>query len=157
MKVFLQMAAMAALSLALGIGTNFLFPEPLPVMAEKSQFAVEVTAPTTESSDILRIWESGEAFFVDARSEEAFNKGHIPGAFSVPYKQFEEGTTPETVDVLPREQKLIIYCDGADCHASQVVYDALLNLGFQKDMMEIFHGGWTDWNELGGEVESFDE
>ncbi len=138
----------------LGVGVNFLAPKPLPLIATAEQFVIEhEEGVEVISSEIMELWNSGTAIFVDSRSEEAFRDGHIPGAFSISYKVIEKGEIPETVDLLPRDQLLVIYCDGADCHSSQVVYDKFEELGFTADKMKIFAGGWVDWLKNNGEIE----
>ncbi len=42
---------------------------------------------------------------VDARSRDAYAKGHIPGALSVPLKEFDR-----LVGHLPRDKELMTYC-----------------------------------------------
>ena len=146
---------MVTVSFGLGLAVNALSPEPLPLIASKPQFEVEVSEERrAEHSEITELYESGEAIFVDARAVDFFTEGHIPGAFSIPYKEFEEGSTPEMVDLLPREMTIVVYCDGADCEASTVVADHLLELGFQPDLVRVFHGGWDEWLANEGEVET---
>lgn len=155
MKTYFRMGLMSLIGILMGLLANAFAPEPLPLLAPEEQFEMDLDEGIqVASSEILDLWVSGEAMFIDARGEEAYSEGRIPGAFSLPYKGFDNGAVPETVDYLPRDQLLVIYCDGADCHASQVVYDRLLELGFSRDRMKIFHGGWNEWKETGGEVES---
>jgi rhodanese-related sulfurtransferase len=157
MKTILQISTMALLGLLFGLGVNAVSPDPLPIFATSEQFDLEVDPEkTVDSSDIMEIWESGEAIFIDARSEDMFAKGRIPGSFSLPYNSFKGGI-PELIDFLPRDQLLVIYCDGADCHASPIVYDKLLEYGFEKGFLKIFNGGWNTWLELEGEVDSDNE
>ena len=154
MKTFLQLIVMAAAGLAFGILINALSPKPLPLLASAEQFEIEVEEEIqVKSHEILELWESGEALFIDARSEDAFKQGRIPGAFSVPYDSLGEGD-PEILKYLPTDQMLVIYCDGADCHASKAVYERLRELGFSEEHMKIFHGGWNEWLKLGGETEA---
>jgi len=153
MKTLAQLLCLSLLGLATGIGLNALSPDPLPLVATAEQFDIEVDEEkSVKSEEILNLWESGEAIFIDARSKENFGEGRIPGALSLPYDSFEEGI-PELIDYLPRDQMLVIYCDGSDCHASPIVYEKLLELGFSEEYMKIFNGGWRDWVELGGEIE----
>lgn len=155
MKTILQIVLMGAVGILIGLYANSLASESLPLIADAEQFKMEVAEEIqVASSEIMDLWVSGEALFVDARGEEVYAEGRIPGAFSLPYKGFDDGAVPEMVDYLPRDQLLVIYCDGADCHASQVVYDRLLELGFKPEFMKIFHGGWNEWKETGGETES---
>ncbi|MCA9415122.1 MAG: hypothetical protein KC917_02585 [Candidatus Omnitrophica bacterium] len=155
MKTFAQILVLVIVSIGIGLSVNALAPESLPLVAPESQF--EVAVPDEQKvahSEIVEYFESGEAIFVDARGADAFTEGHIPGAFSIPYKEFEDGNVPEKVELLPKEMTVVVYCDGADCHASKEVADHLLELGFQPDLVKVFHGGWKEWLDNGGEVES---
>lgn len=155
MKTLFQILVLVVVSIVIGLGVNAISPKPVPIVANESQFEIEVPEEQkADHTEIMALYESGEAFFVDARSVDAFTEGHIPGAFSIPYTEFEEGNVPEKVDLLPREMTLVIYCDGADCHASKEVADHLIQLGFLPDLVRVFHGGWTEWLENGGEVET---
>ncbi len=40
--------------------------------------------PRTELEDAKRCFDAGSCLFVDVRSLEEYNRGHIPGALSVP-------------------------------------------------------------------------
>ena len=154
MRTLLQIAVLFIASMAVGVGVNSLAPKPLPLLANADQFKIKHDGPDTPVSEIMKIWTEGTAIFLDARSEDEFKKGHIPGAQSAPYKTFEEGKIPEAVEMLRgTDQMLVIYCDGADCHASKVVYDKLLENGFSKEYMKVFEGGWKVWVEAKGEVE----
>lgn len=125
---------------------NWLSPTPLPFIANADQFVIKhAEGVDAKISEILELYNEGTATFVDARSEDEFKKGHIPGALSIPYKALEKGEHPETLDQLPTDQLVVIYCDGADCHASQVVYDKLEELGWTKENMKVFAGGWLEW------------
>ncbi len=154
MTTLIRIFILSVASLVIGVGVNFLSPTPLPLIANADQFKIQhAEGVEVVSSEIIDLWNSGVAIFVDSRSAEAFKEGHIPGSISVPYKAIEEGEIPETVDLLPKDQDLVIYCDGADCHSSQVVYDKLEELGFDKEKMKIFSGGWVDWVNNKGEIE----
>ncbi|MBK7496538.1 MAG: rhodanese-like domain-containing protein [Candidatus Omnitrophica bacterium] len=148
---FVQMLILVIVSFVLGLGINGLSSKPLSLLAHPDQFKV-VHENEAKSHEIMDLWKSGMAIFIDARSAEAYAEGHIPGAFSIPYTLFDEGQPPE-VEMIPRDQDVVIYCDGADCHASQVVADRLEELGYVKTRLKIFSGGWQEWTELGGEVE----
>lgn len=153
MRTLSQVTLLCVSGAFLGLAMNALAPEPLPLLASADLFKEAVPEGSdVATSELRELWESGEVLFIDARSEEAFSKGHIPGAFSLPYKAFEQGT-PDLVNDLPKDQQLVIYCDGADCHASKVVYEKLLEFGFEEDRLRIFSGGWTEWVKQGGEVE----
>jgi rhodanese-related sulfurtransferase len=146
-----QILVILGVSLVLGVGINLVSPKPLPLVASPEQFTVEAEGGVVWE-ELLLLFESGEAVFVDARSTDMFAAGHIPGSISIPYKAFEHGV-PAEVELLPRDQPIVVYCDGADCHASPVVTDKLLELGFTKDLVRTFSGGWTKWVEMKMEIE----
>ena len=81
--------------------------------------------------------------WVDARSDEAFAKGHIPGAvhltmegWALQFLQFTNEWRPNW--------SVIVYCDGGTCHASQEVAEHL-----QKSIkgidVSILKGGYPAW------------
>src|SRR3972149_3331516 len=98
MKTILQMVLMGVVGVSLGLLANALSSDPLPLKAKAEQFEVKVDETIqVPSAEIMDLWVSGEGFFVDARGAEAYTEGRIPGAFSLPYKSFDDGATPETI------------------------------------------------------------
>jgi rhodanese-related sulfurtransferase len=49
--------------------------------------------------------EDGSAIFLDVRSAESFETGHIPGAISMPIDEISE-----RIDELPSNAWIITYC-----------------------------------------------
>ncbi len=83
---------------------------------------------------------------IDARTPEAFARGHIPGAITLPPQTIEVSTTAS----LPRDKVLVTYCDGVYCNASTRAAAKLSALGFKvKEMLD----GMTGWRKEGYPVE----
>lgn len=83
---------------------------------------------------------------VDARTIEAYSKGHVPGAINLPWRTINEETTID----LPREKVLVTYCDGVHCNASTKAAARLTGLGFRvKEMLD----GISGWKREGYPVE----
>jgi rhodanese-related sulfurtransferase len=79
---------------------------------------------------------------VDARSTAEFEKDHVPGAISLPYRQMNEATTCD----FPRDQIIVTYCSGTYCNASTKGALKLARLGFKvKEMV----GGIDGWKADG--------
>lgn len=91
-----------------------------------------------DSWDLMVALESGEkVIVVDARSPEAFQAEHIPGAINIPHRQMDTGTTRD----LDRSALMVAYCDGIGCNASTKGALQLLKLGFRvKELI-----GGLDW------------
>lgn len=74
---------------------------------------------------------------VDARSPEAHQKEHIPGAINIPHRKMNE----ETTNHLDKTALVIIYCDGIGCNASTKGALNMVKLGFRvKELI-----GGLDW------------
>jgi len=84
---------------------------------------------------------------IDARSHEEYEKGHLPGAESIPSYHLGK-------QVLNRHKKtdtIVTYCTDFDCEASTIAARKLENLGFTR-VVE-FKGGIKDWKEAGYPIE----
>jgi rhodanese-related sulfurtransferase len=69
----------------------------------------------TDSWDLKVALESGKNIIViDARSPEAYQKEHIPGALNIPHRKMSE----ETTKGLDRSAMVVTDCDGIGCNAS---------------------------------------
>lgn len=83
---------------------------------------------------------------IDARTPEAFAKGHVPGAISLPYRRIDR----ESTSAIPKDKVLVTYCDGVFCNASTKAAARLTALGFRaKEMLD----GMAGWRKEGYPVE----
>ncbi|HOW70721.1 MAG TPA: rhodanese-like domain-containing protein [Phycisphaerae bacterium] len=89
--------------------------------------------------------QSGQYVFVDARSDEAFEAGHVPGAVQCDY--WHVGTRINAV--LPRilgAEKVIVYCQVNDCEVGPGLCRALTQMvQVPWDTLYLFKGGWEEW------------
>ena len=101
----------------------------------------------TDSWDLKVALESGENILViDARSPEAYQREHIPGAINVPHRQMSQ----ETTKGLDRTALVVTYCDGIGCNASTKGALNMTRLGFQvKELI----GGLDWWKRDGHKTE----
>ncbi len=98
--------------------------------------------------DLERAREAGEKVLViDARSPEAFARGHIPGALNLPHRAM----SPATTAGLDRTALVVTYCDGIGCNASTRGALKMAELGFSvKELI----GGLDWWSRDGHPVEA---
>src|SRR6059036_1232366 len=70
----------------------------------------------TDASDVYTDLQNKEPGFIalDARSTEAYAKGHVPGAISLPYRNIDS----TSVATLSKDRLIVTYCDGVFCKAS---------------------------------------
>ena len=107
-------------------------------MNEQFKHYSDKLAYETDSWDLKVALEAGENIVViDARSPQAFEQEHIPGAINIPHRSI----TPETTEHLPKQALIVIYCDGIGCNASTKGALNMTRLGFRvKELI-----GGLDW------------
>lgn len=122
-------------------------PPAAPVAA--AAFFRERLAFTTDPADVHADLAAGGAPFVvvDARSPEAFARGHVPGAISFPHRTM---TAETAARLLPAGVVVVTYCDGVHCNASTRAAARLAALGYEvKEMLD----GLEGWRRDGLPVE----
>ena len=102
----------------------------------------------TDSWDLQVALESGESIVVvDARSPEAYQKEHIPGAVNIPHRKM----SAETTKSIDRAALVVTYCDGIGCNASTKGALNMTKLGFRvKELI----GGLDWWKRDGHRTEA---
>ena len=90
--------------------------------------------------------------FIDARDYVEFEIGHIKGAISLPYFDFDDYKS--VLESVPKDSPIVTYCDGKDCDLSILLGDKLFELGYEQ--VYIFFGGWIDWQVNNYPIESID-
>jgi len=103
-----------------------------------------------DSWDLDVSLKAGESVVVvDARSREAYEREHIPGAINLPHRQMSEESTRE----FDRDTLYVSYCDGIGCNASTKGALNLTRLGFRvKELI----GGLDWWKRDGYPTEGSD-
>jgi rhodanese-related sulfurtransferase len=92
------------------------------------------------------LWRAGQTAVLDARAEEAFKRGHVPGARNVPAAG-TGGTIPADLLGAARDRTLVVYCEGGDCLSSLILARRLHDEGFRD--IRVFGGGWEEWRKAG--------
>ncbi|MDF7798703.1 rhodanese-like domain-containing protein [Pontiellaceae bacterium B1224] len=90
------------------------------------------------------------ATFVDARSVDEFEAGHIPGALSIPFQSLEE-EFPMIGSLIDSGQELIVYCQNRECDDSLLLAMELQAMGAEN--LVLYIDGFEVWQKYGGVVE----
>ena len=101
----------------------------------------------TDSWDLSLDLKAGvsEIIVIDARSRDAYDAGHIPGATRFPHREMSAQTTAR----LDRSKVYVVYCDGIGGNASTKGAHKLARLGFRtKELL----GGLDWWSRDGHPV-----
>lgn len=91
--------------------------------------------------------------FIDARDEEHYEAGHVPGAWQFdPYRPEQHLAT--VLPVCQAADEIVIYCNGGDCEDSQFAAIALCDAGIPNDKLLVYAGGFLEWTTNGLPVET---
>jgi len=90
--------------------------------------------------------KEGLNVFVDARKDDDFEAGHIPGAIQCnPYEV--EGYIDRVLSHLGNADRVIVYCGGGDCQDSVFLCRELLEYKVPYNKLYLFEGGWNEWTQ----------
>lgn len=94
-----------------------------------------------EAAQAVKRAKEGEILLLDARPEEEYRAGHLPGALSVPVDRLEA-----FLDHLPKDRPVLVYCRGRYCTFADEAVRRLRALGYAAWRLE---GGPWVWQLQG--------
>ena len=83
--------------------------------------------------------------WVDARPEDDFVRGHIPGAMLLNEDEWDAQLRTFLTAWSP-ERKMVVYCSRQSCNASHEVAERLRNEVGLKNVY-VLEGGWEEWQK----------
>jgi rhodanese-related sulfurtransferase len=98
----------------------------------------------TDCADVFAAFASDTVDFVlvDVRSRKLFDRGHVPGAISIPLLNI----TSERLREFPLETVFVVYCAGPHCNGANKA--AIRIAEFGRPVKEMI-GGITGWGDEG--------
>ncbi len=97
-----------------------------------------------DTQELKQMMDQGADFtIIDARSHDAYDREHLPGAVSIPSDHVGEHLLKE----YDTDETMITYCTDLDCTASTVAAKKLERYGFKK-VLE-YKAGLEDWKRSG--------
>ncbi len=150
-----QSVAILALAAVLSFAVNHFRKERLPLVGDWSP-KTELNALKTSEDAVISIEEAralfltGGAIFLDARSPEDFQAGHIQGALNLPAQNFDEFFPVVLPEITP-DSLIITYCDGENCELSKDLAFALSAKGYSH--VRVLVNGWSSWRDANLPVE----
>jgi rhodanese-related sulfurtransferase len=92
-----------------------------------------------------------KVIFLDARSKEEYEEGHIPGALPMPVRDFDIYFEMFKTR-LDKAEKIVTYCHGISCQLSNKIASRLVKEKGYKNVGSFF-GGWPKWQQHNMPVE----
>ncbi len=137
-------AGIVLVSVILALAVNTALPGGVPVLTPPP-------SPPGEPLDFVKVWEAfdgRDAVFIDARTADEYEYGHIPGAINVPWLD-RDRHLPALRREIPPDRKIIVYCDGEECQASNNLSAWLKDRGWKR--VYVFKEGYPSWLAAGME------
>ena len=92
--------------------------------------------------------DQSKAVFVDVRTPDQFQSGHIPGALNMPIDSFEQEWKR-----LPKDKTIVLYEGGLSpgdiCAFSRSAGRVLLSQGFEFSDVNVYRDGLAGWKKAG--------
>jgi rhodanese-related sulfurtransferase len=98
-------------------------------------------------------YEQELVVFIDARDDERYQEGHVPGAYQFDHYRAED-YLPNVLPVCRTAEQILLYCHGGTCEDSEFSAIMLSELGIPKAKLFIYDGGMTEWMTNGLPVET---
>ncbi len=86
-------------------------PRPAPTQKGPVQITTGAPQPSLESArrisrdEAIKLVKAGKALYVDVRSKDSYDMGHIKGAINIPFSQLSA-----RINELPKGKMIVAYC-----------------------------------------------
>jgi rhodanese-related sulfurtransferase len=155
-RILLEAAVIVALGAVIGLSVHYrLLIKHLEGRAATSSPSLQVdSAPRTFYPAPVGLAEAEEllregALAIDARNQEAYREGHLPGARSFPLDDLDASIDLFRQEV-PRQTTLIVYCSGYGCSDSFTLAVRLMTEDYGE--VRVYEGGFPEWRDSGRPV-----
>ena len=135
-------------------GTNLLALSPAAILALRLREQGIQLLDDQQAQSLFRDRrrEQGTLLFIDARDDEHYRAGHIPGAWEFdPYRP--EKYFPAVFPRCQAADQIVVYCNGGDCDDSEAAAIALRDVGIATNKLFVYMGGMTEWSTNGLPIE----
>ena len=160
-KTMKKIIILVGISVTLAIVVNFLSPKGIALVGQWDTSKGVITAIPNGPEDRKReeinsvalakeIFDNGNVLFLDARSQDDYEDGHIPGALSLPVGQFDERIESFLNQHSP-DTRIVTYCSGRTCEDSHNLARLLSDAGFTH--VSVFIDGFPGWEAQGFPIE----
>jgi rhodanese-related sulfurtransferase len=161
MNTIKEISILVGTSVIVALTVNYFSPGGIALVGQWDTAQGVITA--NEKNDVVlndleigdvslakKLYDSQKFIFVDARSRDDYDEGHIKGAVSLPVGQFDE-KIEAFLERYPPEKAIITYCSGRTCEDSHELAQLLLAFGFTE--INVFIDGYPGWETEGYPIE----
>ncbi len=159
-QIMKELLCFVGLAVITAFTVNFFSPKGIALVGEWDTSKGVITARAKDDVvdheleiDIIRareIYLNGKSVFVDARTRELYEEGHIKNAVSLPLYEFD-GLFEEFMNKYPDSLTIITYCTGRECEDSHQLAQYLSEMGYSDT--KVYVDGYDEWKQGGYPVE----
>lgn len=143
-----QLVLILAAAGVLGTAAQFFSPSRIPWREDWSEHAqtkaLRAGLAIADTDQARALVENGAVLIFDARSQQDYDAGHLPGALSLPDEHRVEAF-PMYASFLVPEQRVLVYCSGKTCDESLELSLFLKEQGHTN--VVLYLGGFKAWQE----------
>ena len=161
MKTFKEISILVGASITAAFLINYFSPAGIALVGQWDIDKGVISANEKNDMDLndleiddvtlaKELYDSEQYLFVDARSRDDYDEGHIKGAISFPVGEFDEKIDAFLEQYAP-EKAVITYCSGRTCEDSHNLAQLLLAFGYTK--INVFIDGFPGWEAEGHPIE----
>lgn len=134
--------------------TNVAVPPPAQLLAARLQAKGLQLVTSDQAAQLFRDprYEQELIVFIDARDDQHYQQGHIPGAYQFNHYR-AENYLATVMPVCQTAQQIVVYCTGGDCEDSEFAAIFLRQAGISPEKLFVYAGGMAEWNTNGLPVE----
>jgi rhodanese-related sulfurtransferase len=151
-RILLEALVIFALGALIGLSLNyrqligFFTPHSVSEPAPLKSTGPVPRYPVPATLDAVQHLLKDGALPVDARSRESYDRGHLPGAYSLPLAHVDRLLDAFCIQV-PVDLPLVVYCSGKDCPDALDLAKRLIGEGYRT--VWVFNGGFAAWKADG--------
>jgi len=97
--------------------------------------------------DSYAYFSNDDYIFIDVRSSDEYESGHIEGAVNIPVSELEG-----RLDEIPKDKHIIVYCNGSGCNRSGNAAYVLIENGYTQ-VYDMTGEGIIEWEQKGYPME----
>ncbi|MDO8632102.1 MAG: rhodanese-like domain-containing protein [Phycisphaerales bacterium] len=123
-----------------GVASSSPAPKPKHLEHDFQEISLDGVLAVLKDPETAR----GLNVLIDARKEDDFAEGHLPGAIRC-YPYEIEKCINIVLDQARGADKVIVYCGGGDCEDSIFMCRELVSAGLPSEAIYLYPGGWKEW------------
>lgn len=126
--------------------TNVVAPTPAKLLAARLQAKGLQLVESHQVAQLFRDprYEQELIVFVDARDDQHYQEGHIPGAYQFNHYR-AENYLATVLPVCQAAEQIVVYCTGGDCEDSEFAAIFLRDASIPAEKLFVYGGGMNEW------------